>query len=110
MTLSKSELSELKRAKVLLENPGLAARLSAMLGSPLEKGMAMLPTRFQTTVHKASEAAMMKALDVAVKSLDGGSVGRLSRDRAQERGREHFAYRHASCLFDGVCTWWPIEE
>jgi hypothetical protein len=84
MTLSKSELSELKRAKVLLENPGLAARLSATLGSPLEKGMAMLPARFQTTVHKASEAAMMKALDVAVKSLDGGSVGRLSRDRAHK--------------------------
>jgi len=68
-SLSKTELAELKRAKALLENPSLAARLSATLGSPLERGMSMLPARFQSTVQKASEAAMMKALDVAVKSI-----------------------------------------
>ena len=32
-----------KRAKQMLENPGLAAKLSSMLGSPVEKGMKMLP-------------------------------------------------------------------
>jgi EcsC protein family len=80
--LSKSELDDLKRAKQLLENPGLAARLSSMLGSPIERGMAMLPARFQTTVHKASEAAMMKALDVAVKSMGSETVGNVdSKDR-----------------------------
>lgn len=77
---SPSEIAELKRAKALLENPGLAARLSALLGSPIERGMAMLPQRFQTTVHKASEAAMMKALDVAVKSI-GVNDGAPSKDR-----------------------------
>ncbi len=82
MTLSKAELSDLKRAKLLLENPGLAARLSAMLGSPFERGMAMLPARFQTTVQKASESAMLKALEVAVKSInDDSAVPRASRDR-----------------------------
>ncbi len=82
MMLSKTELSDLKRAKSLLENPGLAARLSAMLGSPFERGMAMLPARFQATVQKASETAMMKALDVAVKSInDQSAVPRSSRDR-----------------------------
>ncbi|MEI6737051.1 MAG: EcsC family protein [Pseudomonadota bacterium] len=82
MTLSKSELSDLKRAKVLLENPGLAARLSTMLGAPLERGIAMLPARFQSAVQKASEAAMMKALDVAVKSInDHPVVPRASKDR-----------------------------
>jgi hypothetical protein len=30
---TKTDLADLKRAKLLLENPGLAARLSAMLGS-----------------------------------------------------------------------------
>ncbi|MFN6171031.1 MAG: EcsC family protein, partial [Burkholderiales bacterium] len=69
MPISKAEIAELKRAKLLLENPSLAARLSSMLGSPLERGMAMLPARFQSTVQKASEAAMMKALDVAVTSI-----------------------------------------
>jgi EcsC protein family len=62
----------LKRAKALLENPGLAARASAMLGSPIERGMAMLPGKVQKTIHGASEAAMMKALDVAVRSLGSG--------------------------------------
>ncbi len=82
MTLSKAELSELKRAKLLLENPGLAARLSAMLGSPFERGMAMLPARFLSSVQKASESAMLKALEVAVKSInDESAVPRSSKDR-----------------------------
>jgi hypothetical protein len=68
-TLGKRELGELRRAKELLENPGLAAKLSSMLGSPVEKGMKMLPVRAQKVVHEATEKALMKALDVAVKSL-----------------------------------------
>ena len=86
MPISKAEIAELKRAKLLLENPGLAARLSSMLGSPLERGIAMLPARFQSTVQKASEAAMMKALDVAVTSI-GSETSRnsnLTRDRAHK--------------------------
>ncbi|MFY8063870.1 MAG: EcsC family protein [Usitatibacteraceae bacterium] len=86
MPISKAEIAELKRAKLLLENPSLAARLSSMLGSPLERGMAMLPARFQSTVQKASEAAMMKALDVAVTSI-GSETSRnsnLTRDRAHK--------------------------
>jgi EcsC protein family len=72
--ISKSDLAQLKRAKLLLENPSLAARASAMLGSPVERGMAMLPARFQKSVHQASEAAMMKALDVAVGSLNETAI------------------------------------
>jgi hypothetical protein len=68
-SLSKTELADLKRAKVLLENPGIAAKLSSMVGSPVEKGMKMLPARWQKSVHAATEAALMKALDVAVSSL-----------------------------------------
>ena len=73
--LSKADLSDLRRAKALLENPSLAARASAMLGSPIERGLSMLPARFQTNIHQASEAALMRALDVAVKSLGGAPKG-----------------------------------
>jgi hypothetical protein len=52
MPLSRAELDELKRAKLLLENPGLAAKLAGYIGSPVEKGMKLL-----------------RALDVAVRSL-----------------------------------------
>ena len=69
MPLSKIDLAELKRAKQLLETPGFAAKLTSTLGVPLEKGFAMLPKKWSAAVHKASEAALMKALDVAVKSL-----------------------------------------
>jgi hypothetical protein len=78
--LSKTELAELKRAKVLLENPGIAAKLSSMVGSPVDKGMKMLPARWQRSVHTATEAALMKALDVAVSSL-GQKRSATSSDR-----------------------------
>ena len=68
-TFSREELADLKRAKAILENPGIAAKFSSMLGSPVEAGMKMLPKRWQKTVHSATEAALMKALDVAVKTL-----------------------------------------
>jgi len=78
MSLTKSDLADLKRAKELLENPGLAAKFTSMLGSPLEKGMKMLPARWQKTVHKATEAALMKALSIAVASLgEGGGAPRV---------------------------------
>ena len=80
MTLSRRDLEDLEHAKRLLENPGLAARLSAALGSPVEKGMKMLPSRWQKTVHTATESALMKALDVAVRSL-GKKRARASSDR-----------------------------
>src|ERR1700694_4464491 len=78
--LSSEHLGELREAKALLEHPGIAARLADMVGSPIEKGMKMLPARWQKTVHSATEAALMKAADVAVSSLGkGGST--LLRDR-----------------------------
>jgi hypothetical protein len=69
MALSPEELAELKRAKEILENPGIAAKLSALVGSPVERGMKMLPAKLQSAVHAATETALRRALEVAVKSL-----------------------------------------
>ncbi|HEX4764209.1 MAG TPA: EcsC family protein [Usitatibacter sp.] len=68
-TLDKQDLADLARAKALLENPGLAVKFSSVLGSPVEAGMKMLPKKWQKTIHAATEAALMKALDVAVRTL-----------------------------------------
>jgi hypothetical protein len=78
--LDESGLAELQRAKALLENPGVAAKLASALGSPIERGLALLPDRWSETVHRSTEAALMKALDVAVKSLSG------ERNRAAREG------------------------
>src|SRR3954471_14645709 len=72
MPLSRAELEELQRAKALLENPGIAARLADVLGSPLEHGMKMLPAKIQRGVNAATETALMKAADVAVYTLGKG--------------------------------------
>jgi hypothetical protein len=69
--IPKRDLEELRQAKKLLENPGLAAKLASYIGTPVEKGMKLLPGKWQRLVHSATEKALMKALEVAVKSLGG---------------------------------------
>src|SRR5450631_528176 len=71
MALSKSELEELRGAKLILEHPGLAAKLSALAGAPIDRGIALMPARWQKGVHDATSKALMKALDLAVRSLGG---------------------------------------
>ena len=85
MAFSRQELDDLKRAKQILEHPGLAAKLSNLLGSPVEKGMKMLPSSWQKTVHVATEKALMKALDVAVRTLGTGKTT-TSKDRLHRIG------------------------
>jgi EcsC protein family len=80
MSLSESDLADLKRAHELLETPGLTAKITSALGTPIEKGFELMPTKWREAVHKASEAALMKALAVAVRSL-GDQPERSSSDR-----------------------------
>jgi hypothetical protein len=67
--LATEELAELRFAKGLLENPGLTARLANFLGSPIEKGIQMLPADWNESINKAVRRALFKALQVAVASL-----------------------------------------
>lgn len=68
--MTNDDLVELRYAKNLLENPGLAARISNVVGTPIEKGLALLPEGANdiiiTTTHKALETA----LDFALSTLD----------------------------------------
>ena len=82
--LSSSDLEDLKRARELLENPGIAAKLSSLIGSPVEKGVKLLPARVQKGVHKAAEVALMKALEVAVKTLGGDTRATKSREKGHQ--------------------------
>src|SRR5207247_1837180 len=67
--LNAEDFRDLASAKAILENPGLTARLSNLLGSPIEKGFKMLPRGWSETINKVSRAALFKALQVAVVTM-----------------------------------------
>lgn len=70
----------LRHAKRLLENPGLAAKLTNLIGMPLEKAMTMLPERWSDAVAIATRKSLDTALHVALNTLDD-----KPRSRASER-------------------------
>lgn len=69
-SLSAAELRDLASAKTLLENPGFAAKVTNMLGAPIEAALKKLPDNFQQGITSATEKALQKALNVAVMTLD----------------------------------------
>jgi len=73
--LSQGEWQDLARAKSLLESPGLAMRLANYVGSPLEKGFALLPKNWNSVIDKAARGALFKALGLAVATLGSGNPG-----------------------------------
>lgn len=79
-TLQARDLQDLRRAKALLENPGLAMRMANLIGTPIEKGFKLLPRGWSEAVHTAARSALMRAMEVAVASL-----GRRPRFGASEK-------------------------
>ncbi|HRO37716.1 EcsC family protein [Thauera sp.] len=69
LVLADTDLRALAEARVLLERPSLAARLSSFIGSPLEKGMARLPASWRERIGGLAHDALMKAMDTAAKTL-----------------------------------------
>ncbi|HEX2238345.1 MAG TPA: EcsC family protein [Gammaproteobacteria bacterium] len=74
MIISAEDLDELRYAKALLENPSLAAKVANALGAPIEKGLQWLPASWSETVNYSTRAAIDKALQLAVISLDDRAV------------------------------------
>jgi hypothetical protein len=77
-SLSPSEWRELSYAKSLLENPGLAARLANAIGSPLDRGFAMLPQDWSDKIHEAAQAALKKALGLALGTMEQSAPTKAS--------------------------------
>ncbi len=68
--LTREDIDDLVYAKILLENPGLTARLANVIGAPIEKGFAVLPENWAATVQKAVHRALFRALDLAVTTIN----------------------------------------
>jgi hypothetical protein len=69
MKLLKEHYKELLEVKLLLENPGLAAKLTNYVGSPIDKLFKNLPSKWNEKVSKATEKALFKAVQVAIFTL-----------------------------------------
>ena len=72
--IPEADLEDLKAAKQLLENPGLAAKISSFVGSPIEKGFALLPKQWNTVVNDATRKAIDTALRVALWTMVGSTA------------------------------------
>jgi hypothetical protein len=67
--LSAEDKTDLLSAKTLLENPGYAARLTATLGGPLERGFALLPKGWPEKIEAATNKALEKGMDMALVTI-----------------------------------------
>ncbi len=76
MRIEKDDLNKLRLARDILENPGLAARIGNMIGTPLERGLALLPKKWSSAVNEATSKALLTALKTALLTMDKNSGGK----------------------------------
>ena len=74
VTITDAEIEALKAAKSLLESPGLAAKISSFVGTPIEKGFALLPRQWSTVVNDATRKAIETALKVALWTMNDATA------------------------------------
>ena len=98
MTISETDLRDLRQAHDALENPGLAAKMISTLGKPIELALVRMPSGLQRKVHAITQKSIEKALDVAIGSLRKNKApgSKKSRDRL------HTAFTAASGAAGGA--------
>jgi EcsC protein family len=79
MRISDDDRGALLYARQLLENPGLAAKITNVIGVPIEKGFKLLPEKWVDVVNGATKKSLETALRIALITLD---------DKAQARSWE----------------------
>lgn len=67
--INDTDLQELIKAIILLENPGIAAKITTFIGTPIEKGIAMLPESFSSKIMEVTQTALLKATDAAIMTI-----------------------------------------
>jgi hypothetical protein len=60
--LTENDYRLLVRAANVLENPGLAARISQLVGMPIEKAMAALPGHWSSIVGRITKAVRVTTI------------------------------------------------
>ncbi len=67
--ISPEDWASLRKAVYALEHPSLAARLTSVLGTPIEEGIKLLPTSWYQRLRRSTESAMQRTLDVAISTM-----------------------------------------
>ena len=70
MSLSDEHLAELSEAKRLLENPGLAVKITNLVGKPIEKGFELLPDSWSRRIGVATKDALLFAMNGALLTMN----------------------------------------
>ena len=68
--LETDELADMVWAYRHLEHPSFAARLSNLIGSPIEQGFKLLPKSWYQRLDSAVELSIRKSLDFAIGSME----------------------------------------
>lgn len=68
--MNEHDLRALKAAVKLLENPSLGAKIADIVGTPIEKAIALLPDKATETIGSATQKAIHGALTLSLKTLD----------------------------------------
>lgn len=69
-TLNPADHQDLGLAVDLLEHPSFAAKVTNLIGGPVEKAIAMLPDGMSDTLVNTTQKALSKAMDLAVSTLN----------------------------------------
>jgi hypothetical protein len=63
------DIEALERARALLESPSIVAKLTQVVGKPLESALGKLPDGASRRIHSAVQGALSKSVRVALNSL-----------------------------------------
>jgi hypothetical protein len=67
---SPEDLNDLRWSYQRLEHPSFAARLSNYIGTPIEKGLKLLPKRWYELLDRSLDTSIQQILSLAIASMD----------------------------------------
>ncbi len=70
MEFTEEHYEELRKAKKLLENPGLTAKLTNLLGKPIERGFRAIPEKWKEPIREATKKSLIKGVEYLAVSFD----------------------------------------
>jgi hypothetical protein len=73
--MDSADLAALRRAKAILETPGLAIRIADKVGMPIDALIQRLPAGAQEAIASGTRQALGKSLEVALRTLDAADRG-----------------------------------